>query len=244
MSLAILYINSHHESGTYVREANESAKSFRKYLPDAKYYLYPDYDNLEGVDQFDEIRQADFYITDFMHDRVHLNGQMIVKHRVMQEMTEDQVLLLGADTFALKEQVQELPRLLDNFDIAAAHAIFRINTSIGNTSIPEIPVCFPELNCDLILYRNNEKVKSFIKSWADSYLSDHFSHTHDQGTFRYHLYKSDLKLATLPPEWNYRGDEYRSDTVILQNRDELAKYLAPKVEKQLSWIKKQINKLT
>ncbi|MFQ3189777.1 MAG: hypothetical protein ACI936_000903 [Paraglaciecola sp.] len=34
MSLAILYINSHHEDGYYVREANESAKSFRKYLPD------------------------------------------------------------------------------------------------------------------------------------------------------------------------------------------------------------------
>jgi hypothetical protein len=228
VSLAILYINSHHENGFYVREANESAKSFRQYLPDAKYYLYTDLKELDGIDQFDDIRQANFYIPEFMKDRVHLNGQMIVKHQAMQEMTEEHVLLLGADTYALKEQVAELPKVLEKFDIAAAHAKNRINTYFNgrqNTSIPEIPVCFPELNCDLILYRNSAAVKTLIKQWAEVYLADMFSHTHDQGTFRFLLYNSDLRVATLPPEWNYRGDRYRSDTVILQNREKLSKYL-------------------
>ncbi|MFQ3189778.1 MAG: hypothetical protein ACI936_000904 [Paraglaciecola sp.] len=41
--------------------------------------------------------------------RLHLNGQMIVKHRAMQEMYEEKVLYLGADTYALKEQVAVLP---------------------------------------------------------------------------------------------------------------------------------------
>ena len=225
MSLAILYINSHHKDGFYVKEANESAKSFRKYLPNAKYYLYTDLEDLAGIDQFDEIRPGHFYVPDIFKERCHLNGQMIVKHKAMLEMEEDQVLLLGADTYALKEQVAELPNVLGEFDIAAAHAIWRINTSAGNSTIPEIPVCFPELNCDLILYRNNDKVKAFIKDWGEAYLADLHAHQHDQGTFRYLLYKSDLRLATLPPEWNYRGKEFRSDTVILQNRFELHQYL-------------------
>jgi hypothetical protein len=242
VSLAILYINTHHNDGYYVSEANESAKSFRKYLPDAKYYLYTDLKELDGIDQFDEVRQATFHIPDFMKDRVHLNGQMIVKHKVMQEMEEDYVLLLGADTYALKDDVKDLPSVLDEFDIAAAHALWRINTSANNTSIPEVPVAFPELNCDLILYRNNERVKQFIKDWADAYLADMFSHTHDQGTFRYLLYKSDLRLATLAPEWNYRGDEYRGDTVILQNREKLSEYLSSKDVNEgiLAKIKKKI----
>ncbi|PKG95626.1 hypothetical protein [Paraglaciecola sp. MB-3u-78] len=226
MSLAVLYINSHHRNGFFVREANESAKSFRKYLPDAKYYLYTDAKDLDGIDQFDEIRDAEFYVPEFLKNRCHMNGQMIVKHRVMQEMSEDKVLLLGADTYALKDGVAVLPDLLDNFDIAASHAPkTRIVPSHTHGLIPELPVAFPEFNCDLILYNNTQAVKNFIKSWANAYLADMFSHYHDQGTFRFLLYKTNLRIATLPPEWNYRLDLYREDTVILQNREKLHEYL-------------------
>ena len=232
MSLAILYINSHHKEGFYVREANESVKSFKQYLPNATYYLYTDYDKHEEASEFDVIRSAEFYIPEHLEDRVHLNGQMIVKHKAMLEMEEDTVLLLGADTFALKPAVSDLPKLLEKFDIAAAHAPVRINTELNNSTIPEIPVSFPELNCDIILYKNTEEVRALLKEWGEVYLADKFSHPHDQGTFRYLVYNSNLRLATLPPEWNYRGHEYRNDTVILQNRFALDKYTNPQ-EKSL-----------
>jgi hypothetical protein len=227
MSLAILYINSHHKDGFYVREANESVKSFKQYLPDAKYYLYTDYANTAEAEQFDVIKKAEFYVPELLQDRVHLNGQMIVKHKAMVEMKEDYVLLLGADTYALKPEVGDLVKILEKFDIAAAHAPVRINTELGNSTIPGVPSAFPELNCDIILYRNNEKVRELLKEWAKLYLEDKFSHPHDQGTFRYLVYNSDLRLATLPPEWNYRGHEYRNDTVILQNRFALSEYIHP-----------------
>jgi hypothetical protein len=35
-----------------------------------------------------------------------------------------------------------------------------------------------------------------------------------------------MRIATLPPEYNYRGWEVRADTVILQRRELLPKYLA------------------
>ncbi|MBU3017174.1 hypothetical protein KO519_05610 [Paraglaciecola agarilytica] len=227
-SLAILYINSHHKDGFYVNEANASARSFREYLPDATYYLYTDYDGAIDNCEFDEVISCEFYVPDHLKNRVHLNGQMIAKHKAMQELTEDYVLLLGADTFALKSDVTELPRVLEQFDIAAAHAPVRINVELGNTSIPEIPIPFPELNCDLILYRNSPAVKELLSDWAKLYLEDKFSHPHDQGLFRYLVYNSSLRLCVLPPEWNYRGQTYQQDTVILQNRFVLDDYINPK----------------
>jgi hypothetical protein len=231
MNIAILYVNSHHENQKYIAEANKSVESFKKYLPDAKYYLYTDINDPkpEFVNNFDVIRVTDFSYPDFMKDRVHLNGQMVAKHRAMLELKEDVVMYLGADTYALKDAVGDLPKILKRFDIALAHAPVRINTELGNSTIPEVPISFPEYNCDVILYKNDESVRAMLKEWQQKYLSDDFSHPHDQGTFRYLLYTSNLRLATLPPEYNYRGDAFRGDTVVLQNRFVLDDYIkAPK----------------
>ena len=243
-SIAIVYINSHHEDLRYVKEANASARSFKKYLPDAKYYLYTDADYSEdAMGEFDEVRQREFYILDFMENRVHLNGQMLVKHQALLEMEEDYVLYVGADTYALKSEVSQLPLLLERFELLVAHAPVRINTEIGNSSIPEVPVGFPELNCDLIFFRNTEKVKSFMRKWQEGYRSDLLSHTHDQGTFRYFLFQSDLDFYILPPEYNYRGHEYRDDTIILQNRFQLSKYLKDKNKSQFGAFSELLAKL-
>ncbi|QDV43227.1 hypothetical protein Enr13x_30820 [Stieleria neptunia] len=227
MSLAILYVNSKDSDAKYVKEAVKSAVSFREHLPDARYYLYTNFEGDEpGLAVFDEVVQRDFIVPDQFKNRVHLNGQMFVKHAAMLDLEEDNVLYLGADTYALKDDVAELERVLERFDIAAAHAPVRINTEIGNSSIPEVPKAFPELNCDLILYRNSPDVRSFIEKWKSAYFEDMFSHPHDQGTFRYLLYLSNLRLCVLPAEYNYRGHAFREDTVILQNRYALQQYIA------------------
>jgi len=229
MSFAILYVNSHHEGEKYIAEANKSAASFKAFLPNAKYYLYTDIENPNSdyITNFDEVRTTNFSYPEFMCNRVHLNGQMVAKHRAMLELKEDIVMYLGADTYALKEAVSELPEILNNFDIALAHAPLRINTELGNSVIPEVACAFPEYNCDIILYNNKDKVRDFLSKWQQSYLADDFSHPHDQGTFRYHICFSDLRLATLPPEYNYRGNEMREDTIILQNRFVLSDYIRP-----------------
>tara|TARA_B100000780_G_scaffold278588_2_gene252660 strand:- start:5184 stop:5927 length:744 start_codon:yes stop_codon:yes gene_type:complete len=240
--MAILYVNSHHSDFKYVAEANKSAASFKQYLPNAKYYLYTDKAIKDPtlVSEFDEVRVTDFSYPDFMKDRVHLNGQMVAKHRAMLELEEPIVMYLGADTYALKNSVSSLPKLMEKFDIALAHAPVRINTELGNSPIEDVPECFPELNCDIILYRNNEGNKELIRRWAESYLNDEFGHPHDQGPFRYYLYHSDLRLYVLPPEFNYREFEFRADTAILQNRFVLHEYLEPQPQGFLSKIKKRL----
>lgn len=240
--LAILYVNSHHGDFKYVAEANRSAASFKRYIPEAKYYLYTDkkIDDNSIINEFDEVRITDFSYPSFMESRVHLNGQMVAKHRAMLELEEDLIMYLGADTYALKDGVSSLPNLMSKFDIALAHAPVRINTELGNSAIEDIPECFPELNCDIILYRNNEGNRQLIKNWSKSYMNDEFGHPHDQGPFRYHVYNSNLRLYVLPPEYNYREFIYREDTVILQNRFTLHEYIENKQENFLRKIKKKL----
>jgi len=226
MSKGIIYINSSHENLKYVKEAEESAKSFKKYIPDAEYILYTDATSFKS-EVFDEVRETNFDMPEILHNTDHKNGQMVAKHRALLESKYDKTMYLGSDTYALTNDVGSLFDLLDRFDVAASHAPWRINTTAGNTSIPEIPVCYPEFNCDVVLYNNNEKIMEMLESWKDMYLKHEFQHPHDQGAFRYLMYFSDLGIATLPEEYNYRGKSWRKDTVILQNRDLLPEYLNP-----------------
>jgi hypothetical protein len=222
MTLDVLYANSSHGDGKYVREACDSALSFRRFLPDARFVLYTDLPDFRD-DAFDEIVTVPFVVPDSLRDRLHFNGQMLVKITAMLEREADQVLVLGSDTYALRPEVAELPRLMEAFDIAVAHAPHRVNTSMGNSAIPEIPPAFPEFNCDVILFRNTDKVRAALHDWRERYTRDDFQHPHDQGTFRYVMFHSDVRIATLPPEYNYRGWEVRADTVILQRRELLPK---------------------
>lgn len=225
MKTAVVYVNSHHQDLKYVKEAERSALGFRAHLPDAEYLLYTDAEGFQS-DVFDHVILSDFPVPEALKDRVHLNGQMVAKLRALASLDGyDRVMYLGSDTYALSPEAGSVFDVLDQFDIAAAHAIYRINAAHGNSPLPEIPVCFPEFNCDLVVYRNDPKVRAFLKEWEEKYLSDFLGHPHDQGTFRWLVYHSDLRVATLPPEYNYRGNVYRSDTVILQNRDKLHEYL-------------------
>lgn len=200
-------------------------KSFQRYLPKADYLLYTDAQGFRS-EVFTRVIETPFPIPPALRQRVHLNGQMVAKLRALAALEGyDRVLYLGSDTFALAPEAGSLFDVLDHFDIAAAHAIYRINAAHGNSPLPEIPVCFPEFNCDLVLFRSTPAVHAFIQDWEQKYLADFLGHPHDQGTFRWLAYHSDLRIATLPPEYNYRGDEFRSDTVILQNRDKLPQYL-------------------
>jgi len=224
MPLAILYANSNHNNGFYLREADQSVSSFRRYLNDATFVLYT---NAEGYqsEAFDRVVVTDFVVPPQLAHQTHLNGQMLVKQRAMLECEAEQVLVLGSDTFALKSDVSEMLRILERFDVAAAHAPYRINIASGNSPIPEISRAYPEFNGDLILYNNTPKVRQQIAEWHRLYETNEFDHPHDQGTFRYVMYFSDLRIATLPPEYNYRGPAVRKDTVILQNRHLLPRYL-------------------
>jgi len=220
----IVYVNSSHESGRYLREAARSAGSFRRFLPDAKYVLITDGDrDLPG---FDEILLGDFRIPAALSNTEHKNGQMVAKLSALPRIEGDRFLYLGSDTYALSPAAGSIFAVLDRFDIAASHAPVRINTWRGRSHVPDVPAAFPEFNCDVVLWRRSPAVDQMLGQWRDLYLENAFGHRHDQGAFRWLVYHNDIRLAVLPPEYNYRGAQLRSDTVILQNREALDFYLA------------------
>jgi hypothetical protein len=228
MTETIVYVNSAHEDLRYVKEAARSAASFRKYYPSAEFLLFTDAKQYSDP-VFDRIVYTDFVVPDALAGTTHKNGQMVAKLNALPTIESDHVMYLGSDTHALRPEAGLLFKLLDRFDICAAHAPHRINTAPGQPPIPDVPACFPEFNCDLVVWRRSAAMTRLLEEWRDMYVTNTLRHRHDQGAFRLLAYRSDLRIATLPPEYNYRESAFRKDVVILQNRDELPKYLDPVV---------------
>jgi hypothetical protein len=221
----IIYANSDHDGGVYLEEAVASAKSFRQYIQNAEFVLYTNRADFRH-DVFDLVKVCEFTVPPALAKRNHKNGQMLVKQTAMIESRAARNLVLGSDTMAVHENVQGIFDLLERFDIAAAHAPTRVLRPI-----PRVPRAFPEFNCDVILFRGSWRVRRVLRRWRRLYSSDAIEHPHDQGAFRYALYRSSLRVATLPFEYNDRLGKFgvqaspteraKNPSVIIQNREEI-----------------------
>jgi hypothetical protein len=111
-------------------------------------------------------------------------------------------VLLDCDTYIVRD-LGPIFELLDRFDIAGAHAPTRSSFDLDN-----IPDSFPEFNAGLIAFRRSEAVSSFLAAWLADYdrLAELRPASMDQPSFRRALFRSGLRIATLPPEWNQRFD--------------------------------------
>ena len=128
-------------------------------------------------------------------------------------------LYLDADTFVCAD-IRELFTLLQNFDFAAAHAPHR-----QAYPVLTVPDSFPEYNCGVMLFKKSTQIKDFFDSWLYIYQRD-LARTipnpmgldplkpeqrfrfHDQTAMREALYHSQLRIATLTPEYNCRFKRY------------------------------------
>ena len=220
--IRIIYANSDHDSGQYIEESILSAKSFRKYLPNAFIEIYTNTNN--SVDSvFDRVHIVDFVVPELLKNRIHKRGQMLVKMQAMLETNHDYNLYLGCDTYALNKKVAEPFNLLNRYDFALVHAPYQHEMKT------EAPSCFREWNCDVIYWRKNHVTQNFIAEWKRLYENDIIDHAHDQGSFRHLAWEMhELNIFTLPYHYNNRcglfGSQESSstdisDSVIIQNRD-------------------------
>lgn len=220
--MKIIYVNSDHDGGQYIEESILSAKSFRKYLPNAFIEIYTNTNN--SVDSvFDRVHVVDFVVPELLKNRIHKRGQMLVKMQAMLETNHDNNLYLGCDTYALNKKVIEPFRLLDRYDFAMVHAPYQHDMQT------DAPYCFREWNCDVIYWRKNHVTQNFIAEWKRLYENDIIDHAHDQGSFRHLAWEMhELNIFTLPYHYNNRCGLFGpqdssstdiSDSVIIQNRD-------------------------
>lgn len=222
--MKIIYVNSDHDGGQYIEESIVSAKSFKKYIPNASIELYTNTN--EKIDSvFNKVHLAEFIVPKTLENRIHKRGQMLVKMKAMLETDHDYNLYLGCDTYALNKKVIDPFRLLDRYDFAMVHAPYQHEMQT------EAPSCFREWNCDVIYWKRTHLTQNFIAEWKRLYENDIIAHPHDQGPFRHLAWQmQNINIFTLPYQYNDRcglfGSQGASDTsnsVIIQNRDVINK---------------------
>lgn len=176
----------------YIKEANNSAKSVKSMLPDIPIAIFTDG---KGKD----------FIDDKLFDKIITStsgtGHKTARIESLLNSPFDKTLFLDSDT-ELLEPVNELFELLDNFDLAAAHAPKRSGRLMDNPGLE----CFPECNTGVLLYRKSEKISEFFNSWINIYNEFRVENisSQDQPSFRKALYSSTIRFYILPPEYNLR----------------------------------------
>jgi hypothetical protein len=114
----------------------------------------------------------------------------------------DATLYLDTDTRIVGD-LTGVFRLLERFDLAAAQRPRQPRRiARGRHWRHDVPPHFPEYNAGVILYRRTPQVLGFFRDWKAAYVES--GGGGDQVTFRELLWASDLRLATLPREYNTR----------------------------------------
>ena len=191
----ILYIAT---GKKYVQAAIRSARTVRKNSPELGIHLFTDAQNF---DDFKFEGSPIPFTTVGKIDDPHRRSKVDYISRTPFERT----LYLDTDT-ALNADISNMFRVLERFDIAMAHAQHR-NTagSLGPWRM-ELPQAFPQYNSGVILYRKTRTVIELLEDWSSNFEESGLRH--DQPILRELLWLSELRIATLPPEYNVRFLKY------------------------------------
>lgn len=174
------------DGDVYVDAATRSALSLRRVMPNLPIALFADR-TVDGP--FDRVIRC--------NERDGYRAKIVAAKASPFERT----LLLDVDTYVLAD-LADLFRLLDQFDMALAHAPVRVSTPLA-----DVPSAFPEFNTGVIAFRNSNVVRTLLDGWLREY--DHLivddPPTRDQPSFRRIAYRTPaLRIATLTPEYNQR----------------------------------------
>jgi hypothetical protein len=190
----ILYIASGVE---YIEQARQSAESL-KTTNDLPVTLVCD--RPVSQDCFDTVVEG----ADFQYHY----GDSVLE---IIELPYERTVLLDVDTHICGD-LTEAFSLLDNFDLAAATVA---DNEFTLSSVPNSS--FPEYNTGVICFKR-QNTADFIAEWKARYR-EHLEKgiRMNQPSFREALYKSDLRFATLPTEYNCRVNlgGYLTDEVKL-----------------------------
>jgi len=186
----------------FVQEAEVSAKSIRSVMPDIPIAIATD---VETDFDFD-------YVIDIEDPIYGFSDQILNLHKSPFNRT----IHFDTDIY-LESDISEMFELLTQFDIAAA---INHNREVYNPA--GVPDSFPEYNTGVIVYRNDKNFKNFVRSWENNYDDLGIGeNTQNQPSFRKTLYESNLRIATLTPEYNcmlrYPG-HIRNDVKIAHSR--------------------------
>ena len=177
----------------YIRASNGLARSVRKVMPDIPIDIHCDLPDFLQRDLFDKVE-----IIEDPHRRSKVDR--------MAHTRFDRTLYLDSDIRVVAD-LGDMFGLLDKFDLAIAHAHARNRYETLEHWRKPLPEAFPQYNGGVVLYNSAKpEVMEFMKEWQDAFHESGFHK--DQVTLRELLWDTDLRLHTLPPEYNVRYEKY------------------------------------
>lgn len=177
----------------FIGASNALARSVRKVMPDIAIDIHCDQPGFLERELYDDVQ-----IIEDPHRRSKVDRLPLTRF--------DRTLYLDSDIRVI-EDISEMFRLLDRFDLAIAHAHARHRKETLTKWRNDLPESFPQYNGGVILYHSAKKeVLDFMRHWQRVFHESEFRK--DQVTLRELLWETDLRLHTLPPEYNVRYEKY------------------------------------
>lgn len=184
----------------YINELEISIESLRRFHENCPpITLFTNHRNI-NIDDVDVIKVRHNRYKKFTPKTVnHKRGAKPNRILSLMNSPYEHTLYLDSDTFAICPVLNDIFRLLDSFDIAICHAPLMFGYGL------QIPSTFPECNCGMMAYRKST-TQTLFKTWLDLYTERMSGH--DQSAFRQALFTSDLRIATMPQQFNWRYDGF------------------------------------
>lgn len=111
----------------------------------------------------------------------------------------ERTLFLDADVFVVAD-VRDVFDLLERFDVALAQDQEQNSDHARSVWRREMPATFPQYNSGVFAYRRTDPVLQLLSDWRAIVRE---GGGRDQPSLRELLWDSDLRIATLPPEYNF-----------------------------------------
>ena len=183
---------------SYVKAGIRAAQTVLRYCPGLPIHLGTD---SKSFDAFFNKSPWPFSSIDKI-DNPHRRSKV----DYLQQTPFENTLYLDTDT-ALTADISESFTLMERSDIALCHAHRRSAARSANRWRIEVPSAYPEFNSGVIMFRKAPAVLRLLQEWSAAYHEA--GQRHDQPTLRELLWLSNLRIATLPPEYNTRMIKYR-----------------------------------
>jgi hypothetical protein len=113
----------------------------------------------------------------------------------------ERTLYLDSDVRVV-DDLLDMFRLLETFELAIAHVIRWHKPSYQQSWQHDLPACFPQHNSGVMLYRKSPAMLALFEQWRTNFHAAGLKV--DQITLRELLWTSPLRYFVLPPEYNTR----------------------------------------
>lgn len=169
----------------YTDLAHISASSLRNVCPDAQIDLFTDSETLDDS-PFDQVFGLN-------HSWFRPKFEALIRARF------ERSIYLDADTFVTAD-ISDIFVVLERHEFAAAPVI-RNNYILNRRRWKsDLPLSVPRYNCGLIGIQNTERTIDLLKQAEQIMIEENLDH--DQSLMRELLFLSDLRIVTLPYEYN------------------------------------------